>query len=224
MHTTPKRVRKYAKGDPDNLSKHGSKNQKRFSNLDKYANVINEMLARSKSYTDIFRKLLEEGHKGSYGNIRDYCKYIEQTGNIKRHETTPLQPTTPTPRYISRQVFLKYIWSGKEVDIRDKEYVFSKYPILQEIENCVQSFREIYKDKSIVLLQNFINNYSNSSISNLKSFANGLKQDLSAVENSVTCPYSNGILEGNNNRLKMIKRMMYGRAKLPLLKAKILNH
>lgn len=46
--------------------------------------------------------------------------------------------------------------------------------------------------------------------------------DPTAVENSVTSPYSNGILEGNNNRLKLIKRMMYGRAKLPLLRAKVL--
>ena len=72
-------------------------------------------------------------------------------------------------------------------------------------------------------MHTFIEKYRKSSISSLSSFANGLKNDLDAVENSVTSPYYNGVLEGNNNRLKLIKRMMYSRAKLPLLRAKVLS-
>ncbi|WP_101299680.1 transposase [Acetivibrio saccincola] len=49
-----------------------------------------------------------------------------------------------------------------------------------------------------------------------------LTKDKKAVENSVTSQYSNGFVEGNNNRLKLIKRQMYGRVKLALLKAKII--
>jgi transposase len=80
----------------------------------------------------------------------------------------------------------------------------------------------MYEQKNENMLLNFIEKYKNSSIKALSSFANGLNNDLAAVKNSVTSPYSNGILEGNNNRLKLIKRMMYGRAKLPLLRAKVL--
>ena len=68
----------------------------------------------------------------------------------------------------------------------------------------------------------FIDNYKISNFSKLKSFASGLSKDKEAVENAVMLPYSNGFIEGNNNRLKMIKRTMYGRAGLDLLRAKVI--
>ncbi|WP_062276706.1 transposase [Flexilinea flocculi] len=51
---------------------------------------------------------------------------------------------------------------------------------------------------------------------------NGLMNDYEAVQNAVIYPYSNGFVEGCNNRLKMIKRTMYGRARISLLRAKII--
>lgn len=50
-----------------------------------------------------------------------------------------------------------------------------------------------------------------------------MNRDLEAVLNSVKYPESNAILEGNVNRLKMIKRDMYGRAGYDLLRAKVLR-
>jgi transposase len=47
--------------------------------------------------------------------------------------------------------------------------------------------------------------------------------DLDAVGNAVELPYSNGFIEGHNNRLKVIKRVMNGRAKMPLLRIKVLH-
>ena len=51
----------------------------------------------------------------------------------------------------------------------------------------------------------------------MKSFAEGLKRDIVAVENAVAYDYSNGFVEGTNSRLKMIKRTMYGRCRKQLL-------
>jgi len=68
----------------------------------------------------------------------------------------------------------------------------------------------------------FVGKYFESSNKNLKSLANGIVRDFDAVKNSIISDYSNGFLEGNNNRLKMIKRTMYGRAGLDLLRAKII--
>ena len=84
-------------------------------------------------------------------------------------------------------------------------------------------FKSVFQEKSKVMLTGFIEIYKDSVYSKIKSFINGLSMDINAVANAVELPYSNGFIEGNNNRLKMIKRMMYGRAKLPLLEARILN-
>ncbi len=62
-----------------------------------------------------------------------------------------------------------------------------------------------------------------SGIKELKSFANGLQKDFLAVKEATVSLWSNGQTEGQVNRLKLLKRQMYGRAKFDLLKARVLN-
>ena len=54
-------------------------------------------------------------------------------------------------------------------------------------------------------------------------FVTGVQQDKDAVFAGLTLPWSNGPLEGNVNRLKLIKRSMYGRAEFDLLKLRVLH-
>ena len=56
----------------------------------------------------------------------------------------------------------------------------------------------------------------------LNNFATGLRQDEAAVRAALTLPWSNGPTEGHINRLKCLKRQMYGRAKLDLLRGRLL--
>jgi transposase len=56
----------------------------------------------------------------------------------------------------------------------------------------------------------------------LHSYANGLKRDYDAVRNGLTLAHSSGAVEGQVNRIKMIKRQMFGRAKLDLLRKRVL--
>jgi transposase len=62
-----------------------------------------------------------------------------------------------------------------------------------------------------------------SHIPELESFAQGVERDKAAVHAGLTLPYSNGVVEGHVNRLKLIKRMMYGRAAFPLLRQRVLS-
>lgn len=56
----------------------------------------------------------------------------------------------------------------------------------------------------------------------IRTFATGLKSDFAAVNAGLTTAWNNGLLEGQVNRLKLIKRQMYGRAKFDLLKKRVL--
>jgi transposase len=56
----------------------------------------------------------------------------------------------------------------------------------------------------------------------LRGFITGLRRDYTAVRNGLTLPHSCGAVEGNVNRIKMIKRQMYGRAEFDLLRKRIL--
>ena len=55
-----------------------------------------------------------------------------------------------------------------------------------------------------------------------QSFANGLREDYQAVKAGLTFPWSTGPVEGNINRLQMLKRQRYGRATLALLRQRVL--
>ena len=123
--------------------------------------------------------------------------------------------------YITREGVFRHMWMNTELTDDHKKYIFDKYPNIWELHCCIKEFRNIFKKRNVPLLYLFIEKYSNSSIKALKSFADGLKRDIDAVENAVAYNFSNGFVEGTNSRLKMIKRTMYGRCGKQLLEAKL---
>ena len=58
----------------------------------------------------------------------------------------------------------------------------------------------------------------------LRSFATGIRHDKEAVTNGLTLPHSSGKVEGTVNKIKTVKRQMYGRAGFPLLRKRIILH
>jgi transposase len=71
-------------------------------------------------------------------------------------------------------------------------------------------------------LPDWIEAVERDSFAALASFARNLRRDYQAVHNGLTLPHNSGPVEGNINRIKMIKRQMYGRANLDLLRKRIL--
>ena len=83
-------------------------------------------------------------------------------------------------------------------------------------------WRQIFRTGYQSLLYSFLDKYLTSEIKQIAGFIGGLIKDLEAVENAVSSPLSNGFVEGTNNKLKMIKRTMYGRCSRQLLAAKLM--
>jgi len=63
---------------------------------------------------------------------------------------------------------------------------------------------------------------STHKLSGFRTFANGLSQDIKAVENGIHLPWSNRTVEGHVNRIKSVKRQMYGRASFDPLRRKVI--
>ena len=123
--------------------------------------------------------------------------------------------------YITREGIFRYMWMNTELTVEHKNFIYDHYPAVWELHCCIKEFRNIFKKRNVPLLYLFIEKYCKSKIKALKSFAEGLKRDIDAVENAVVYDYSNGFVEGTNSRLKMIKRTMYGRCRKRLLEAKL---
>ena len=85
-------------------------------------------------------------------------------------------------------------------------------------------FREALASNDGRQMRCWIQNAKQCGIGSLVRFAFGLQKDLSAVLAAVETPWSNGQVEGQINRLKTIKRQMYGRAGFPLLRARVLPY
>jgi transposase len=62
-----------------------------------------------------------------------------------------------------------------------------------------------------------------SGIDSLVRFAAGLQDDLTAIQAGLTLPWSNGVTEGQVNRLKLLKRQAYGRAHVALLRQRLVQ-
>jgi transposase len=88
--------------------------------------------------------------------------------------------------------------------------------------SLVMSFRTILRTGKIKTLHAWMNKATASGIYKMQRFVRALKQDQSAVEAAVDQTWSNGPVEGHINRLKTLKRQMYGRAGFELLRARVL--
>ena len=85
------------------------------------------------------------------------------------------------------------------------------------------SFRAVLRGCKPKALSQWLQNAKNSELEEMKSFANGLERDQAAVEAAIKLHWSNGQVEGQVHRLKLLKRQMYGRAKFDLLRARVLR-
>ena len=88
--------------------------------------------------------------------------------------------------------------------------------------DLLQRFRDLLEDRDLSALNKWLRDAEGSNLSTFMGFANGIKDDWDAVEAAFRLPWSNGQLEGQVNRVKLIKRQGYGRAKFDLLRRRVL--
>ena len=93
----------------------------------------------------------------------------------------------------------------------------------ETIYQLVQAFLQIVRTRQGEQLDAWIRTVRACHIRELNSFVAGLARDKAAVLAGLTLPYSNGQTEGQITKLKLIKRMMYGRAGFPLLRQRMLH-
>jgi transposase len=85
-----------------------------------------------------------------------------------------------------------------------------------------QQFRELLQEKNVTKFHNWLAACLASEITDLVTFAQGLQRDQAAVEAGMSSYLSNGQTEGRVNKLKLIKRQLYGRGSFELLRHKVL--
>ena len=122
-----------------------------------------------------------------------------------------------------RMEILKYLLTcdpkaqkNKELD-KYIDLIKENFPAVLYAETVFKEFRTILMGNEPEKLDGFLEKYSNGC---LASFCNGIKKDIAPVKNAISHPESSGFVEGNNNKFKLIKRIVYGRSGLVNLEKK----
>ena len=95
-------------------------------------------------------------------------------------------------------------------------------PDIAVVYPLTQQFISMVRDRQVDQLDPWLKACLETSIVPLCNFAIGLQQDYAAIRAALELPWSNGQTEGQVNRLKFIKRQMYGRAHFDLLRLRVL--
>ena len=93
----------------------------------------------------------------------------------------------------------------------------------QKIIDLVNRFKTVLKGKHVENLDKWIEEAVGLENREVSSFINGITRDITAVKNAIQYDYNNGLAEGSVNKLKVIKRIMYGRCSFEMLRKKILR-
>ena len=110
--------------------------------------------------------------------------------------------------------------SDFSIELYDK--IIEKYTWIPTILNLIEEFKELVQNKSLNKFHTWMKKASELNIKELNSFLGGIKRDEKAVENAITYRFTNGLAEGSVNKLKTLKRTMYGKASFETLKRKLL--
>jgi transposase len=112
-------------------------------------------------------------------------------------------------------------------DLKPKEKVLLNQLLAQDADlatgyQLLQRFRRVIAERDIPGMDSWLNDAKGSGLPTFVALANGIDGDRAAVDAGLRLPWSNGPTEGHITRLKLIKRQGYGRAKLDLLRARVL--
>ena len=160
-------------------------------------------------------ELRDRGYRGSLRTLR------RLTARLRQDTAVPASPPAPPAKKVARWILTP---PGKLTD-EDRAalaQITARCAELSATRDLVRDFAEMLCHRRGERLEAWVSRAEASPVSELRGFAKGLRKDWAAVTAGLTVPYSSGAVEGHVNRIKMLKRQMYGRAKPDLLRKRVL--
>lgn len=186
------------------------------SPVDPYADHIKHCVHLGKTVKRTVKELRDKGYKGTYSAVRIRVQ------NLRREAKFGVKKEIASSRKHIRYLFWLPFEKLKSEEKGILDHTLSQYPETQELYGFVQLFRDMihFNDlESFYFLLSSKENYRSKSI---RLFIEKLQEDPRSIHNALVYTYNNGLLEGQVNRLKLIKRLMYGRASFTLLRQRVL--
>ena len=178
----------------------------------------------------IYDELVLRGYTGSLNAVYDALEWPRQ-GHLppaaadRQHDeqTAPVPASKPFSAKRGSWWFIQT--PDKLSELAQLALLQTTAPISRTVYSLVQDFACLLRTRPLdasARLTAWIEQACVSTVLELERFASGIQKDAAAVLGAITSPWSNGQVEGQVTRVKLLKRQMYGRAKFDLLRARIL--
>jgi len=210
------------------------------STLDPYKPYLQEQVrAGVQNARQLWEAICAQGYAGSASRVRQYVGTLRvgRMGRGSRESTPPPDPGTtdraatvvppaPRPRRVSaRQAAWLLVCPAPQrtaVQQAQVDRLLEASPELARAHTLAQDFGTLIRKRQRAQLDPWLAAALDSKLEEVSSFARGLQQTYAEVAAALELSWSNGQVEGQVNRLKTIKRQLYGRAKFALLRAMVL--
>lgn len=219
MKHTYKTIQNYL--DPRYSIVNGHYNVRIPGKLAPYEQEVVELRSQGMTYPKIHAIVSEKGYSGSVASLRSFMK--KERTRVREQDEFSKQKEF-IPRKSLCQLIYRKIENVPTITKLQYEETLKKYPLLSNLYTLVKEFYEILFSKKAENIKSWIALAQEYDIPELQTFIAGISYDLVAVKNGITYSYNNVLAEGSVNKIKLIKRTMYGRNSFELLKSKVLYH
>jgi transposase len=165
---------------------------------------------------DLHADITALGYRGSYGSVRDYLAPFRE-----RAAAPPATPKPPKARDVTNWILRHPDSLDADEQLKLKN-ALTDCPHLNALAGHVKAFAEMMTGRHGDRLDAWMEQVDADDLPHLRSFTKGIRRDHAAVLNGLTLEHNSGAVEGNVNRIKMLKRQTYGRAKFDLLRKRVL--
>jgi excisionase family DNA binding protein len=179
---------------------------------------------------ELERELRARGYKGSQHGVYRYLETLKALPLARsQHKSASRHASSSQLNLLSALSASKAPWLffRKEEDLKPEEQetlhqLRQASPDLEVTYHLVEAFLHMVRERTGDQLDGWLNKVEASHLQAFQTFVTGVQNDKEAILAGLTLPWSTGPLEGQINRLKLIKRSMYGRAEFDLLKIRVL--
>jgi transposase len=197
------------------------------SKLDPYRDYIHRRWDEGCHDTAVLlAELRRRGYSGGHSILRAYVAPLRRA--LPHVTGEPMKMTrvraAARPTWSPRHLVALFLRHPEEVTTKQAQtlgVLRAASPLLASVHDAVQAFATMVRERRVEGLTAWVDAMRQSEERELRGFAEGLLEDYAAVRAGLTLPESNGSTEGHINRLKLVKRAMYGRGKVDLLRRRV---
>jgi len=203
--------------------------RKRRSGFDPYAGYVAEQWNQGhRNGQELWREIVAQGYKGGSRSVYRFLESLRQTPAPARGKAERSQavPETALQHLCAQEAVWLFVRDPAELQEHEQSALTAirqASPTADTVYTLAQQFMRMIRQLEGEHLDEWLSLVRASQIPELQSFVQSIKRDKAAVLAGLTLHHNNGVVEGKVNKLKLIKRMMFGRAGFPLLRQRVLH-